>query len=270
MRPNDRDQRIARFLLRAQGPRPLPGPGHRPARQGPGREDAGPRLHRLQIARSPPPGVDLRGTAGVQAQGRRRRPHDPDRQERREVHPALPGEDQAGQGSSRSSSRRAKSTSPTTRPSARRPGSYYTPDPIVEYIVAHTVGPVLDEKLEALRPEFRKVRKTFDNELQKSTAYPTAGMSSKDKDGPPPVAPSRRPTTPTRTWWNGSSTCKVLDPAMGSGHFLVEAVDFDHRPAAQVPERSSRSTRSTSPWTGPAQHPGIARRAGRHGRSATS
>src|SRR5205823_3723163 len=44
-------------------------------------------------------------------------------------------------------------------------GSYYTPDPIVEYIVAHTVGPVVEEKLEALRGEFRKVRKTFDNEI---------------------------------------------------------------------------------------------------------
>lgn len=29
-------------------------------------------------------------------------------------------------------------------------GSYYTPDPIVEYIVEHTVGPVLEEKREAL------------------------------------------------------------------------------------------------------------------------
>ena len=37
-------------------------------------------------------------------------------------------------------------------------GAYYTPDPIVEYIVGQTVGPILDEKLEALRPEFRKVR----------------------------------------------------------------------------------------------------------------
>ena len=44
-------------------------------------------------------------------------------------------------------------------------GSYYTPDPIVEYIVAQTVGPVLEEKLERLRPEFRKVRKTFDRQL---------------------------------------------------------------------------------------------------------
>ena len=54
-------------------------------------------------------------------------------------------------------------------------GAYYTPDPIVEYIVGQTVGPVLDEKLEALRPEFRKVRKTFENELQKATAYPPQG-----------------------------------------------------------------------------------------------
>src|SRR6266852_3330447 len=39
-------------------------------------------------------------------------------------------------------------------------GSYYTPDPIVEYIVANTVGPVLEEKLEGLRSDFRKARKT--------------------------------------------------------------------------------------------------------------
>ena len=51
-------------------------------------------------------------------------------------------------------------------------GSYYTPDPIVEYIVEHTVGPVFVEKLEALRPRLRKVRKTFDRELEKARVYP--------------------------------------------------------------------------------------------------
>lgn len=103
-------------------------------------------------------------------------------------------------------------------------GSYYTPDPIVEYIVAHTVGPVLDEKLEALRGEFRKVRKTFDNELQKSQAYPSKDISSGKLD---------------HRQWAGLQTynahkelveqlfdLRVLDPAMGSGHFLVEVVDF--------------------------------------------
>jgi hypothetical protein len=102
-------------------------------------------------------------------------------------------------------------------------GSYYTPDPIVEYIVTHTVGPVLDEKLEAMRPEFRKVRKTFDNELQKSQAYPSKDVSSGKMD---------------HRQWAGLQTynahkdlveqlfdLRVLDPAMGSGHFLVEVVD---------------------------------------------
>jgi hypothetical protein len=38
-------------------------------------------------------------------------------------------------------------------------GSYYTPDHIVEYIVSRTVGPVLERKLEALRPAFRERRR---------------------------------------------------------------------------------------------------------------
>ena len=105
-------------------------------------------------------------------------------------------------------------------------GSYYTPDPIVEYIVAHTVGPVLEEKLEALRPEFRKVRKTFDR-------------YDRQREGP--SVPRRRPQERgiDRRQLAGEKTynthkdlverlfdLKVLDPAMGSGHFLVEAVDF--------------------------------------------
>src|SRR5262249_38239524 len=102
-------------------------------------------------------------------------------------------------------------------------GSYYTPDPIVEYIVAHTVGPVLEEKMEALRGEFRKVRKTFDNELQKSQTYTSKEVRNEKMD---------------HRQWVGLQYCnghkdlverlfdlRVLDPAMGSGHFLVEVVD---------------------------------------------
>jgi hypothetical protein len=103
-------------------------------------------------------------------------------------------------------------------------GSYYTPDPIVEYIVANTVGPVLEEKLEALRGEFRKVRRTFDSEFQKSKAYPSNEIKSGKLD---------------HRQWAGLQTynahkdlveslfdLRVLDPAMGSGHFLVETVDY--------------------------------------------
>jgi hypothetical protein len=41
-------------------------------------------------------------------------------------------------------------------------GSWYTPDPIVEYIVAHTVGPVLERKLLALRHRPDLLENVFD------------------------------------------------------------------------------------------------------------
>ena len=94
---DDRDQRIARFLRDHRVPDRLPGQGDRPTGQGPGREDPRARLHRLQVARSASPGLDLRRAPGVQAQGRRRRPDDPDREEPGEIHPALRGQGQAGQ-----------------------------------------------------------------------------------------------------------------------------------------------------------------------------
>jgi len=58
-------------------------------------------------------------------------------------------------------------------------GSYYTPDYIVKYIVANTLGPLIEEK---------------------------------KAEGGDPI--------------EGIQSLKVLDPAMGSGHFLVEATDF--------------------------------------------
>ncbi len=104
-------------------------------------------------------------------------------------------------------------------------GSYYTPDSIVEYIVEHAVGPVLAEKLETLRGELRKVRKTFENELAKLKVPPV----------PTPVrsgAMSARDFAANKTYLAHRELVeqlfdfRTLDPAMGSGHFLVEAVDF--------------------------------------------
>ena len=104
-------------------------------------------------------------------------------------------------------------------------GSYYTPDPIVEYIVSQTVGLVLDQKLEGLRADFRRVRKTFDNEVQKATAYPPQGASSKDKEAIQCFCVEKTYAT-YKELVERMFDLKVLDPAMGSGHFLVEAVDF--------------------------------------------
>jgi hypothetical protein len=104
-------------------------------------------------------------------------------------------------------------------------GSYYTPDPIVEYIVEHTVGPVLAEKLEKLRGELRKVRKTFDNELAKLKVQPvpepvrTGAMTPRD-------FAAEKTYLAHRDLVESIFDFRTLDPAMGSGHFLVEAVDF--------------------------------------------
>ena len=65
----------------------------------------------------------------------------------------------------------------TDRGERKATGSYYTPDYIVKYIVEHTVGPLIQQKM-------------------------------KEDD---PI--------------EGILSLKVLDPAMGSGHFLVEATD---------------------------------------------
>jgi TaqI-like C-terminal specificity domain len=104
-------------------------------------------------------------------------------------------------------------------------GSYYTPDPIVEYIVAHTVGPVLEEKLEALRPDFRKVRKTFDRLKKNAEANPHLKASQDSRRYALEATYREHQDLVERLFY-----LRVLDPAMGSGHFLVETVDFvtDH------------------------------------------
>lgn len=101
-------------------------------------------------------------------------------------------------------------------------GSYYTPDPIVEYIVEHTVGPVLAEKLDGLRDEFRKAGKTFLKWMD----------NARNNPGLVPQGADARTLAGEKTYAEHKDLVdrlfdfKVLDPAMGSGHFLVEAVDF--------------------------------------------
>jgi type I restriction-modification system DNA methylase subunit len=95
-------------------------------------------------------------------------------------------------------------------------GSYYTPDYIVKYIVEHTIGPVLDEKFEALQPEIREAQKAYHNAKKKNEALKKMGVS----DDPDKVAHTYRHVV------DELFDIKVLDPAMGSGHFLVEAVDY--------------------------------------------
>src|SRR5579883_452443 len=98
-------------------------------------------------------------------------------------------------------------------------GSYYTPDYIVKYIVANTVGPVLDEKFERLIGEFRKAEQDLRNKAQRARIMSQQGRPA---DDPELDTYNKYRNTLNETFFD----LKVLDPAMGSGHFLVEAVDY--------------------------------------------
>lgn len=88
-------------------------------------------------------------------------------------------------------------------------GSYYTPDYIVKYIVENTLGLLIEDKRKNVSEKIKEVkenlkgtrgvaREVYEKELRKAEGSLIDEILS----------------------------LKVLDPAMGSGHFLVEATDF--------------------------------------------
>ena len=96
-------------------------------------------------------------------------------------------------------------------------GSYYTPNHIVKYIVENSVGPVLKAKFENLRPSFREAGQRYRQKVREADALQAQGKSF---DDPARIADSYVELV------DDLFDVKVLDPALGSGHFLVEAVDF--------------------------------------------
>jgi len=97
-------------------------------------------------------------------------------------------------------------------------GSYYTPDYIVQYIVANTVGPVLSERMDGVRGQLREAQKALRRARQLA--------EERQRRYGKPEDPERAVSDRHRDVIDGLFGIKVLDPAMGSGHFLVEAVDF--------------------------------------------
>ncbi|MGC9393267.1 MAG: Eco57I restriction-modification methylase domain-containing protein [Anaerolineae bacterium] len=92
-------------------------------------------------------------------------------------------------------------------------GSYYTPDYIVEYIVQQTLGPVLEARAETFAAAMARVadaRRALGRTAAPGKVRLLRGqLDAAERDA--------------REAFLG---IKVLDPAMGSGHFLVNAVDF--------------------------------------------
>ncbi|MGO9612465.1 MAG: Eco57I restriction-modification methylase domain-containing protein [Dissulfurispiraceae bacterium] len=104
-----------------------------------------------------------------------------------------------------------------TKHERKATGSYYTPDYIVKYIVENTVGRVLKEKFVALTPKFREAQKAYREAVKRRDAIEKTGVKG---DNPEKTAGSYSYLV------DELFDVKVLDPAMGSGHFLVETVDF--------------------------------------------
>ena len=99
-------------------------------------------------------------------------------------------------------------------------GSFYTPQPLVDLIVERTLTPLLEERKAAFHAK-------------------AAALQSDTRPKADRVA-DLRPLDPAEAALN----LKVLDPAMGSGHFLVTAVDYLSDAIADLVEYAP----TAAPW----------------------
>jgi type I restriction-modification system DNA methylase subunit len=106
----------------------------------------------------------------------------------------------------------------TSEPSKRKKeGAFYTPSFVTRYIVAETLGPVLRERFERLRAEHEAA-------AAKTVAKVLADPAVFDADT------LTKPQTKAlvefwEAWLTALESVRILDPACGSGAFLIEAFD---------------------------------------------
>ncbi|MBE9218918.1 Eco57I restriction-modification methylase domain-containing protein [Dolichospermum flos-aquae] len=93
-------------------------------------------------------------------------------------------------------------------------GSYYTPDYIVKYIVSHTLKPILEERKQRFADLMTQI-----NQLHEKITDGRLGVESRN-------GLQKDLQRLERQAQNTLLDIKICDPAMGSGHFLVEAVDY--------------------------------------------
>ncbi len=88
-------------------------------------------------------------------------------------------------------------------------GSYYTPHYIVKYIVENTLGPLIGERRKKVAERIREVKEKIRNARGQDREFYEKELREAESSLIDEIL-----------------SIKVLDPAMGSGHFLVEATDF--------------------------------------------
>jgi hypothetical protein len=106
----------------------------------------------------------------------------------------------------------------TSRGERKATGSYFTPGYIVDYIVEQTVGPLADEAAKKVEGERKRVDRELANLRRRAKGKPDSHddakkLKQREKEAPLEVL-------------EPYLSLMVLDPAMGSGHFLVGAGDF--------------------------------------------
>ncbi|WP_226041249.1 TaqI-like C-terminal specificity domain-containing protein [Natrinema sp. DC36] len=92
-------------------------------------------------------------------------------------------------------------------------GSYYTPEHVVEHVVEETVGPLLEE----IRTEFAAVDADRDDGLADADLDRTDGVAER------------------------AFELSVLDPAMGTGHFLTCALEYLTREIVAAEDAAARA-----------------------------
>ena len=93
-------------------------------------------------------------------------------------------------------------------------GSYYTPDYIVKYIVSHTLKPILEERKQRFADLMTQITQLHEKFQDGRLGIQSRNGLQKDLQ------------RLERKAQNTLLDIKICDPAMGSGHFLVEAVDY--------------------------------------------
>jgi hypothetical protein len=97
----------------------------------------------------------------------------------------------------------------TDKGERRASGSYYTPNNIVDYIVEKTLGPLCEGQYTQLRHEIEKI----EEEHKRSRGEIRQGWQE-------------RLDTLRSDFDNRILRLRILDPAMGSGHFLIRACHY--------------------------------------------
>ena len=101
----------------------------------------------------------------------------------------------------------------STNRERKESGSYFTPHFIVEFIVTQAVGPLVDLRLKEVESLLVKWQKAYDQRKRAQASQSIRAAQQEVEDQ-------------ARGIFTAVFGIKVLDPTMGSGHFLVHAVNY--------------------------------------------